>query len=209
MTTFIWLWAYSLKTPISIICALSLAGCFLSWLSAKSQRGEVNMTAFNIGAGIAIFWAFIYAIPSPTYDVRTVIKEVPKPYPVVRTIRYVAQKQTLTRTITQQYGEDHMFQYCIDNSREATDIDLMNKCKTFARQYVEPRIVTKEVKVPVPSGIQIKLQHDPYADLFKQCNEIGAINDNDKANGGGTGAQLRNERIQECTEYALKGSKDH
>lgn len=207
---FLWLWAFSLKTPVSIICGVAIFVCLLSWLSAKSQRGEQNMTMVNIAISIAVFWSFIYAIPAPHYNVQTVIKDVPKPYPVVRTIRYVAQKQVLTRTITQQSTLDSKYDYCMDNLvRGATSIDDANNCRDWAKKYEEPRVVVKEVKVPVPSGIQVKIEHDTYAALFKQCNDTGSIQDNDKANGGGNGAQLRNERIQECTEYALKGSHDH
>lgn len=152
MGTFLWIWAYSLKTPISVLCAISIIACFLSWLSAKSQRGEQNLTTLHIGIVIALFWSGIYALPAPNYNIQTVVKEIPKPYPVVK--KYVAQKQVLVRTITVRYTQDALFSQCINSRR---DIDSeRDYCTDWSKRYMQPRVVEKITKVPVYSGVQVK-----------------------------------------------------
>jgi hypothetical protein len=198
----------------------------------------------NIGIVIAVFWALVYSLPSPQYDIKTTIKEVLKPYPVVRTFRYVAQKQVLTKTV--RYTEDSRFNFCIHQKTTPYSKDEMNECMNFAKAYMQPRTVIQQVRIPIYSGVQIKtvmwtrdarvrwcaenvsgmsledctswaktmegpaqiqvkIQHDPYLTLFKECNNIGTIVDND--GGTGQGAIVRNDRLKICEDVALRGSR--
>lgn len=230
---FLWLWAFSLKTPISILCAVALAGCFINFLSARSSgRGENNLFwTLNAGIVIAVIWGLIYALPAPNYNVRTVVKEVP------------VAGRVVTKVITQRYTQDSRFDYCMEN-RDKNNNDNIDYCTTYSKLYMQPRIEIRNVvkEVPVYKGervvmytrdarvrycnektsmnldectawafkmeagpqVQVRTVHDSYQQIFDKCNATGTIPGSDP-----NGTQVRNERIKTCGELALRASSSH
>jgi hypothetical protein len=233
---FLWLWAFSLKTPIGILCGLALAGCFLSFFAARSSgRGEANLTwTLNIGIIIALVWCAIYALPAPNYNVRTIVHETPVP----------GRVRVITRTITQRYTQDSRFDKCIENKTSPYSTTELNECMDFAKAYMEPRIITNTVvkKVPVYSGVQVKTVMYTRDARVRWCEEqtthnldectawafkmesgpqiqVKTVHDSyqqlfDKCNSEGTipmndpnGSAIRNERLKICGDLALKASR--
>lgn len=158
--TFLWLWLYSLKTPITVLCGLAIAGCFVNFLSARSSgRGGASLWGtLHIAIGLGLFWTAVYAIPSPTYDIKTVVKEVPKPYPVVK--KYIAQKLVLTRTVTVSNNQDTQFNWCMNQSMDKGSADKMNFCSDWSKRYMTPRVITRNIIKEVPTGV--KVEYRPY-----------------------------------------------
>jgi hypothetical protein len=150
----LWIWLYGLKTPISVLCGVGILFTFIGFLSARSSgRGEASIvTTSYISLGLALFWAIVYAIPSPSYNKEIVYRDRVVVKPVVK--RYIAQKQVLTRTITVKDTQDARFNYCVDQYDGSKSISIMNQCMEFSKEYMQPRVVVQRVNIPVYSGVR-------------------------------------------------------
>lgn len=207
---FLWLLVFNLKLPMLLV---SLTGIGLSsfigyralqraddtvYASPENSNARfTQMTCLQSGVILAVFCALLWAVPSPTYDVRYV--EKPVPFPVVKSIRYIAQ----TRTIVKPPLYSDVFEQCSDSltgtgTRKAyknISDDEARQCHLQALEATSPsRIVTRTVEV-----------HDSYKTLFDDCNDFSLVGIKADA----LAAKIRNERLKICHDAALAGSHDH
>jgi hypothetical protein len=158
----------------------------MNFFSAKSSgRGEANfMTSATITAGIALIWAGVWAIPSPTLQrIKTVEKVVYKDRPIVKTVNYVAKVRTFTKTV--RYSQDGLFDKCMEkvNSNDGSQNNL-TYCLDFSKKYQEPRVVVKNVPYRVYGGYKLVY---PSRD-----NRVGWCVDK------GQGS------VKDCTDWAIR-----
>jgi len=182
--------ANNLSWPVIIFSLVGMVFCGATILRNISARGEAGMAApvcfLLLAAMVSMFWA----IPAPDYDMKIVYRDkiVEKKVPVV--------KFTATKVITKVPLYKETFLDCMDHVEDSSSSNA--QCHRQALEAVrasqpQPREVVKRF-----------IQHDPYQELFKACNDYD-LDDTFKKDPV-EGARLRNERLRICHNNALQAS---
>lgn len=234
--TFLWVWAYALKFPLSVICGLATVICLFTFAAGlkatNSRNGDGHgqmLLGLNFSIFFAILWAAVYALPSPTYNV--VYKDRIVEKPVVKRVI----SQILTRTITKYPTLDEHIAWCKNNYNKT-----LEDCTDWARNLEQPHIVVKQVPVRVFAGQKIvpvyptrdqrvnwcvnnpnlRLDVDQCTDWAVKMEQPKVVIQHDKymdiykwcnetysLDGVQNAGEVRNQRLQICADVALKGSR--
>lgn len=201
--TFLWLFVYNLQTPVLIGAVIGLAVCSVfgtlaTQAARRTKFGELEnrdaiwkqMMAIQSGIGLVILCCLVFAIPSPTYNLRVVHDRVPYP---VKSIQYVEKKIV----VPGQYGA--YYQQCVDSYKAGNVADSqLQLCHTQALEATSPpKIIYRTTTVT---------QHDSFKDIFDACISNNSISDSST---DARVAELRVQRIAECTKASTVGSHDH
>jgi hypothetical protein len=202
MMTFLWVYAYNLRLPISIAVVVGLV---MLGVVAYHSRKTALRTQFaqpdNTDAKVRLMgcaqlsmilvgiWVLVAAIPAPDYNVvyRDRVRTVERKVPVV--------KYTATRVITKAPIYSQVYAKCIDSYSSHAGDDELKICHQSAIEASRP-----------PQTVRVKLVHDSYKTLFDSCNESYAINKDDRTPTL-TPAMIRNQRMEVCRNVALTGSR--
>lgn len=204
----VWLFAYNLRWPsllaTLLVIALSVYIAFTAedrrrrtqfgdpentdakWRQMASLQGSLLMVALS---------CILFAIPSPTYNVRdvpgperVVVKNVPGP------IQWRDGKEVVEKPPV--YID--FFQKCMDTTGGYQKTD--EESQQCHKQALEAVAASK-----APQGApQVVIKRDPYEQLFNNCNDRYSFDGVPPA----TAAPLRNERIRICHDAAMQASGD-
>ena len=197
--TWLMVYLYNLREPmltVGIICIIVCA-IIAMWSSKVRTRSpfasamyiaavERQLLSFKAALGIGLLSAFIWAIPSPEYDVRYKIKEVT-----------VVQKVPVNvysgiKVVHESSSYQSIFDHCISAHSGDTDNDTLNTCHRVAIEASQP--------------VRIVYRNSSFKELFDDCNSRFQIDDRDHGTKGETPAVIRNQRLDICRQMAFQGS---
>ncbi len=203
---FFWVYAYNLRWPILTLAVLLMAvsafvGLRATMVRERTKFGDPDntdaqwrqMASVQGAIAIGLLAALVFAIPSPTYNVRVIEKPA-----VIRTIvkKVPVIKYTATKLVREPAVYDRAYKTCIDSLDISVGGEETSQCH---RQALEALRMDKGVIVKT---IKVK---DSYKTLFDNCNDFTI--DADDARSTVSAAQIRNERLQICHKVALDGSR--
>lgn len=188
--TFLWVWAYGLRGPITYLCMAGLFICFVMFVHAMKQNSQNRSGTYSLGSVhaaviIGFIWALFYAMPAPEFDKTVVYKDRVVEKPVVKKV--VAVTRTITKTITKYPDRNNNVAWCNNNTQH--DIDW---CTNWAIKMEQPRIIVRNIiqKVPVYSGTKV-------VQIFPSRNQNISWCVGKRGDG----------YIEECTDWAIKLEK--
>ncbi len=201
----VWLFTYNLRWPSLIatllVVALSVYIAFTAedrrrrtqfgdpentdakWRQMASLQGSLLMVGLS---------CILFAIPSPTYNVR----DVPGPERVVvKNVPGPIQWRDGKQIVEKQPVYLDFYQTCIDSISGSHSDDELAMCHKHALEAVSAS--------KAPQGApQVVIKRDPYEQLFNNCNDRYSFDGVPPA----TAAPLRNERIRICHDAAMQAS---
>jgi len=204
MTWFL-VYLFNLRTPILMVAVMGIAICAIIayWASGTRSQNvsgsssymaatERQMVCLKAALGLALLAAFVWAIPSPEYDVRYKIKEVPvvKKVPV----RVYSGVKVIQNPSTYQ----SVYDSCISSTSYRVDPDTMKLCHEQAMTASNP---AQQVKVVY--------KFNSFKELYDNCNNGFTIRADTRGPNGEPPAMIRNQRIELCGKIALEGSRTH
>lgn len=160
MLTAFLVFAYNLRIPLFLIGIAGVALYAIIAIKAGQTRSLHGMespyfieatkrqiTSLWMGSFFAFLAAFSWAIPSPTYNIREVVREVKV-------------------EVNKPNDYDDLFRTCIKNYGYAVDDKMSRQCHLQALQAINPTPIVKKY-----------VRDSNYKDLFDSCNEnyIGGI----------------------------------
>jgi hypothetical protein len=157
---FLWLFAYNLKFPVTIAAGVGLllsTVMFLQGLAANNRSAAKSgdpRVAWGVFSGLVfgLLWMGIYAVPSPTYNVKYVDR------PVTIEKKVLVKVYAGTRVVEPTW--DQRLKYCIDTIGSNLD-----RCEKFANDSKKPLVVKKVVRT-ITNYVDT-----PFEQNVKWCND--------------------------------------
>lgn len=200
MLTFLWLLLYNLRIPFTVVAVLGIATAGYVGVVATEMRmikpvGSIEfdsacwrqLAALQSGIIVALLAAFFWSVPAPDYDVKVVEKPVQvPPLHLVRTeVRY--QPRIIKEAVLPSY--ERFYSECTSQFVNRMDSDTAAQCHRQALEAIDRSDPRKVI-------VRTITQHDPFAALFKECNDGYNVSKEEQ----------RDARIEVCRKVAATGS---
>jgi hypothetical protein len=171
--TLIWLFVYNLQIPFTV---LSVVGILTAAFYITGANVEIHLSNYNsdqdrearwtrlmslqCGIILAVLTTFLWAIPSPTYDIKTVT--------VTKTVQPVVVR-TITKTITKPSTYNAAYLLCINSIARGLDSKEVAMCHSNAIQATHPdRLVM----------VKTVIKDNTYLDILTKCYDSTIKYDN-------------------------------
>ena len=152
--TLLWLFIYNLKIPFMLLTVATIACCYLAHKKAEGVQDRTKFSemehtdarwvqrgAIQLGAIIAFVCAMVLAVPSPTYNIRTVVQTVH--------IKDPRAAVTITKTIRKPLTYTDTYDRCFADLKGGTaGLDASSRCQEVALLADPRRVIVRTIRIP-------------------------------------------------------------